>query len=220
MHRIRFKTSGKNDILCSAEPNKTLLAAAQEAGVVINAPCGGKGTCGKCLVRIESELKNGSFKACETSVDCEITVYLDHSNLKNTLLEDAGIITTKNLSEYAKFAMAFDIGTTTIVGYLIDMRMGEIFYTTSILNPQISFGADVITRLNYAKENGGDKLTELLRSAINSMIEEAVAHTLININQIQLVCVVGNTCMHHFFHGISTDSLCQAPVTFLKIFVK
>jgi uncharacterized 2Fe-2S/4Fe-4S cluster protein (DUF4445 family) len=109
--------------------------------------------------------------------------------------------------------MAFDIGTTTIVGYLLDMYSGKELGVVSALNPQTKFGADVISRINFAgREEGGlNTLHAAVIEAINKLIGEAAEKAVISKNQIYGLSVAANTCMHHLFLGISPGNIAVAP---------
>ena len=109
--------------------------------------------------------------------------------------------------------IAFDIGTTTVVGYLLDLRTGEELAAVSDLNPQTSYGADVITRIAHAtrEEHGLAQLQDAIISVLNSLIDEAVSQAGVTRQEIYAVTVVGNTTMHHLFLGISPKNLALAP---------
>src|SRR5690606_39271322 len=74
------------------------------------------------------------------------------------------------------FGMAFDIGTTTIAGYLLNLKTGEEIAQVSCLNPQTKYGADVISRINYASQSieGLNDMHNEIISEVNSLIEKAV----------------------------------------------
>lgn len=109
--------------------------------------------------------------------------------------------------------MAFDIGTTTIVGYLMDLNSGKELSVVSTLNPQTKYGADVISRSNYASQ--GEKGLENLHSevirAINKLIVEAAEKAGVNSDAIYVITVAGNTCMHHLFLGLSPRYISVSP---------
>ena len=109
--------------------------------------------------------------------------------------------------------MAFDIGTTTIVGYLLDLYSGKELSVVSTLNPQTTFGADVISRLTFAshEENGLIKLQGAVIEAINKLIAEAVQKASVTLSQIYGISIAGNTCMHHIFLGINPQSIAVSP---------
>ena len=108
---------------------------------------------------------------------------------------------------------AFDIGTTTIAGYLLDGEDGRTLAVESRMNPQAQYGADVIMRANYALEHGTDVLSRCIREVVNEMLGVLAGYAGISREDIFQVCIVGNTCMHHLFLGISPASLVHAPYT-------
>ncbi|MCD7766016.1 MAG: ASKHA domain-containing protein, partial [Lachnospiraceae bacterium] len=108
---------------------------------------------------------------------------------------------------------AFDIGTTTVVGYLLDAEEGRTLAVESRLNPQTQYGADVIMRANYALEHGTEVLAACIRTAVNEMLKKLAGKAQISTEDIFQVSIVGNTCMHHLFLGISPASLVHAPYT-------
>lgn len=109
--------------------------------------------------------------------------------------------------------LAYDIGTTTIAAYLVDLRTGEDLTQTSLLNPQVKYGADVIMRMKYSIENGLEGPTTAVREAISEMAGKALAKAGMRPEDVYAVTVVGNTCMHHLFSGILPASLAYAPYT-------
>ena len=109
--------------------------------------------------------------------------------------------------------LAFDIGTTTIAAYLVDLRSGEDIAQTSMLNPQVKYGADVIMRMKYSIENGLEGPTTAVREALAELTEKALAIANASPENVFVVTVVGNTCMHHLFSGILPSSLAYAPYT-------
>lgn len=106
---------------------------------------------------------------------------------------------------------AFDIGTTTLAGYLLDGETGDVIASASRLNPQKQFGGDVISRSNYALENGGEELASCIREAVSDMIEEMTAETKYSYLDVYFTTIAGNTCMNHLFLGLDVDSLVHAP---------
>jgi uncharacterized 2Fe-2S/4Fe-4S cluster protein (DUF4445 family) len=108
------------------------------------------------------------------------------------------------------FGLTIDIGTTTVVVYLVDMNNGKVLSVKSAYNNQIKCGEDIITRINYAQEPGGlTRLNKLIISTINELIEKllADANTVVKppILQDEIMCiaVAGNTTMIHLFLGIN-----------------
>lgn len=109
--------------------------------------------------------------------------------------------------------LAVDIGTTTLVCYLLDFRTGERLAVSSGLNPQIHFGDDVISRISFCRKNpeGAVQLREAVRAGINDLIGQAVEKAGLRTELILEAAVAGNTAMHHFFLGLETRYLAQAP---------
>ena len=110
-----------------------------------------------------------------------------------------------NKTDIAVYGVAFDIGTTTIVGYLLNLLNGKIYAVDSTLNPQTAYGEDVVTRIKYTKKNedGLTKLHSELIESLNKIIENVCTEAGINHNHIYEVTVVGNSVMHHLFLNLT-----------------
>ena len=106
---------------------------------------------------------------------------------------------------------AVDIGTTTVVLYLADGETGEVLSTGSMLNPQTQFGADVISRANYAMQNTPRELSEAIRAAVDSLLRDALFRANASAQDVFSIVIVGNTCMHHLFLGLDPSSLVLSP---------
>ncbi len=117
----------------------------------------------------------------------------------------------KKIEDY--FGIAFDIGTTTLVGYLINLYNGKIYSIASALNPQTAYGEDVISRITYTKTNpeGLVKLNSILIESLNSIIEETCTNANISANQIYEATIVGNSVMHHIFLNIDPTHIGLSP---------
>ena len=109
--------------------------------------------------------------------------------------------------------MAFDIGTTTVVGYLIDLASGRELAVASALNPQVRHGFDVISRIVYGIENpdGVEVLSRLIRDLMGRLTDEACLRADVSSRDVYEVCVAGNTTMTHLFLGIDPHYLALAP---------
>ena len=109
--------------------------------------------------------------------------------------------------------MAFDIGTTSIVGNLLDIDTGEQLATVGNVNPQAQFGGDLMSRIAYAMFDE-KKLTALRSKALNAItgfIREACETANVEPEKIHKIVIVGNTCMHHVFLGVDTTYVGLAP---------
>lgn len=114
--------------------------------------------------------------------------------------------------------IALDIGTTGISAYLLDLENGNILNKASTLNPQTTFGGDVISRISFTmqEENGLDKLQEVIIEKINELIEELIGKKF-NRDDIYNLNVAANTTMLHILAGVNPESIAKAPykATFL-----
>lgn len=177
-----------------------LLDSLRNAGLIADAPCGGNGKCGKCRVIIDGEMR----LACQTSVDREMTVSLNPSG---TATESC----TASITSAQNPVLAFDIGTTTVVGYLLDAATGETLACDSRLNPQCAYGADVISRIQYAVKNGYHPLTRRIRIYLDEMLWKLCSATDTKPEQISHISIVGNPAMQQLFLGISPENLVKIP---------
>lgn len=114
-----------------------------------------------------------------------------------------------------KFGLAVDVGTTKIAGYLIDLNEGTTLSVGSIMNPQIPFGEDIITRINYTltKPEGLRELHESIISGINQMIRDVCLRADVSREEVYEMTVAGNTAMHHLFLNIAPKYLASSPYT-------
>ena len=109
--------------------------------------------------------------------------------------------------------VAFDVGSTTIAGHLCDLFTGEVLASSGVMNPQIRFGEDLMSRVSYVMMNeGGEReLTAVVQSALNDLVGELVAEVGLERNDVLEVALVGNPIMHHLFLGIDPRQLGVAP---------
>ncbi|TFH26619.1 MAG: DUF4445 domain-containing protein, partial [Promethearchaeota archaeon] len=112
-----------------------------------------------------------------------------------------------------EYGLAFDLGTTTIVGYLVDLKSGEIMVTDSMFNPQITIGEDVISRIAFAEKSKDNtvKIQNLVINAFNQIISNLIERENIQTSNISELVLVGNTAMHHIFFGFPVDDLGRSP---------
>lgn len=112
-----------------------------------------------------------------------------------------------------KYGVAVDIGTTTMVGFLIDLTTGQQLDVYSAINPQRQYGADVITRTDFTLENedGLALLSKLVRDEINNMLRAFCQKWAIRSDMIYHMTVVGNTIMMHLFAGLPVRNIAVSP---------
>jgi uncharacterized 2Fe-2S/4Fe-4S cluster protein (DUF4445 family) len=112
----------------------------------------------------------------------------------------------------ANYAVAMDIGTTTIYGQLIDLTTGECLAEAGDFNGQISYGEDVITRIMYAEKPGGlEKLQEVVVATMNSVLEKIIRKSKVDREDISTITFSGNTTMTQLFLQIDPRNIRRAP---------
>ena len=172
------------------------------------------------LARIKDQL---SFKGISHAADIripmeilqKIPVLIREAAFKVTvsLFEDEMIAVEQGDTTESLYGIAFDIGTTTIAGYLVDLRTGKELSILAKTNPQIIHGDDVISRMGYARQskNHRVKLQKEIVLTLNEILREATHKSGLEKDHIDEMTVVGNTCMHHLFLGINPANLAPAP---------
>lgn len=292
-------------VACAADGGESILALAERAGVAIERVCGGRGTCGKCLVRVSGEvsevteaerhflspqaLADGYRLACQARAlaDLEIVVpdvsrvaevsiltggvandlTLDPWVSRHTLsvppatLDDpvadweavrrlweqeglgalrptlramrelpaalranGGQITLLQVDDEVVrvepgervdplLGIAYDIGTTTVVGYLMDLETGQELSVASELNPQTRYGDDVVSRIQHADEHpqGIETLQRAIVETLGRILIDTTAQIQVQPDDVLAITVVGNTTMQHLLLGISPTYLAQSP---------
>jgi len=297
--RITFQPSGRSVFVLSGTK---IIEAAARAGLTINTPCGGAGTCGKCQVKIiavveepsdadkhvfnAEQLKDGWRLACQTSIQNETVAYIPESShlvsqqriviesqteeltevlpsvrkiyveLPVPTMEDnsadllrlekvigrfktelnllrnlpkllrqynykgTAVLTDHRLIDFEPgdttnqcYGVAFDIGTTTMVGSLINLCDGSELAITSQMNPQVSFGDDVLSRIEHSSSCSGclDELSHVVKTSIVEMIDHLCGQADINREHIYEATFAGNTTMEHLLCGIDPTPLGAVP---------
>ncbi len=109
--------------------------------------------------------------------------------------------------------LAIDLGSTTIAAHLCDLQDGTVLASAGVMNPQIRFGEDLMSRVSYAMMNpGGDKeMTSAVRTAINGLIQSISTEARVDPKQVYELVFVCNPVMHHLLLGIDPVELGQAP---------
>ena len=315
-YNIVFQPSG---VRGKVKDDTTVLDASRQLGAGLESVCGGKGTCGKCKIRIEEgyfakygiqstaasvttkedvnvkflskrQLKQNYCLACQTSIHGDVVVFVPEESRKGqqvvrkaatdrkiklnpavkkyyikltaATLHDATGDFERVLAELTArfklrdltidypvllklqntvrkgdwkvtisvwknkeiidveagqvkrgYGLAVDIGTTTVAGYLCDLTSGIVLATEAMMNPQVAYGEDVMSRIGYAtKEKGGlKKLNDAIIKGLNQIAGEAAKKAGIKRSEIIDMAVVGNTCMHHLFLNIDPRHLGKAP---------
>ena len=202
-HRVRVLPENR---LLFAPHGASLLYTLQRHGLAPDSPCGGSGKCGKCRVLADDQ----EVLACETKITRNMTVTLPKK--EDIRILHAGTSRTGRLSPLKSgHLLAFDIGTTTVVCYLLDGNSGSELATAGAANPQRIYGADVISRIRAALGGHMDELTNLIRHCMIELTQEVCQKAGIRPAEISVVSVVGNPAMQQLFLGIPPRNLATVP---------
>ena len=296
--KVTFEPEGKTAHVLKGS---LVLEAAARAGIIVETPCGGRATCGKCRVVVQDgcsepseaerrllsadDLAEGVRLACQTKVvgDTIVTVpvasrffeqrvlasgvggtsrlcpavakrvvTLSEASLEDpradadrlldalgdaTLAIDIGAVRQLPAAARAeggqvtavlhgrdviavepgdtsgsRFGLALDVGTTTVVGSLLDLSTGHEVAVASRTNPQVAHGDDVIARITHAGSDGGlGRLQAKIVECINDIVAELAGQADLRPTDIHKVVIAGNTTMNHLFLGIDPTHLAQTP---------
>lgn len=213
-HTIQLHPLGKTIVV---NDNTSLIDVLHEYGIEF--PCGGKGTCGKCKIKLlqgNIHASNDHVKkiqnlglgnewrlACLSKCTSDISIEVDQ--LSNPILADETEFVFKPKEGYG---IAVDLGTTTIVSQLVDLSDARVVAVETSINPQTKFGSDLISRIKACLEGNQTQMKELIRSVIGGMIERLLSKQLVTINK---VVIVGNTAMQLIFSGEEVSGLSVYP---------
>ncbi len=218
MIQIKVHHNGLEKTIAT-EGDVFLLQILRDNGFKIYAPCGGNGTCGKCTVWQKGE---GAIASCLHYVTEPLDIVLPDEKEAKILVEQHEY--TRNVPfnpgpammlSYLPHGIALDLGTTTMVFYLMNLITGSVIETKAVLNPQGQFGGDVISRISHAseKEGGLDDLQKAVLETINEQLEHFVEAAGITKDEIVKFIVSGNTTMLHLLLGVDPLSIALAPFT-------
>ena len=179
-------------------------------------PCGGYSQCGGCRVHViegnvpvtsdmrealtPEELANGWRLACQARVTGRVVLRIGQWDAP-ILSDDAAV----HFEAREGFGIAVDLGTTTLVAQLLDLRSGRIVDVRTALNPQSAHGADLMSRVQFDMTQPG-VLTRSVREALRVMVRDLTGNL-----DLREVLICGNTVMHHLFCGLSVEPLAHVP---------
>lgn len=223
----------------------TILEYCRSHGIAgIETPCGGKGTCGKCKVTVTKpyykdvlacrtrvcdgmEIIVGRKESTGTKEDSMVVLtnggnvsekFNEHVNEhvnRNVVLKEETANVSEKVESNEDTLAACDIGTTTVVCYLIDKEIGQIISTRSGANPQRSFGADVLSRIEAAGriEASSEPGLKIMQTQIVSLLNGFISEMLTECGRTKVsrFSVAGNTVMCHLLMGISPAKMGKAP---------
>lgn len=153
------------------------------------------------ISKLQPVLRKGKFQVT-------VALHRGHTDAHAKVLE-----IWPGLHEGGLYGLAIDLGSTTVAAHLTDLETGEVKASSGIMNPQIRFGEDLMSRVSYSMMNpGGDKeMTAAVRDSLNVLAEEIAKEAGIDAGLIVEVVFVCNPVMHHLLLGIDPVELGQAP---------
>lgn len=226
---IKLEGEKKGQIICTGE--QTIMDALVAGGYSYAFPCGGRGTCGKCRIRVlegeqpvtksdkdffdEEELKQGYRLACQAYPVEDLTIQFcgERGESFEVLSKLTTAVTEHAPEAMAPYVIAIDIGTTTLAVSLVDSKTGQALQVHTAMNRQRSLGADVIARIQASCEGRGEELQRLIREDLLAGIEAVMAQAEVSESEIGQIAIAGNTTMGHLLMGLSCETLGVSPFT-------
>jgi uncharacterized 2Fe-2S/4Fe-4S cluster protein (DUF4445 family) len=213
-YTVRLLPLGKEVKINEGTP---LIDVLHEYGIEF--PCGGKGRCGKCRVKVlegeigmmethrqkleELDLSQEWRLACMSV--CTGPLTLEVAQFNYLILADESLF---EFEPEEGFGIAVDVGTTTLVTQILDLHSARVLAVETALNPQIRYGADVISRITACLEGHGKEMMQIIRKTIGEMIKTMVDQQKVFPRKIVLV---GNTPMQLIFSGEDVTPLSRYP---------
>lgn len=198
----------KHGLTAEAAHGANLLDVIREHDLPIDAPCGGRGTCGNCKVRV-----NGQEQlACKTALEEDVEVIILSSTEGQDILTESAASPgdREKMPDSGNTAFAIDIGTTTVVVKALDTGSGRELGLRAFTNPQRPYGADVLSRINISMDDASllsGIITEALDNAIAGIVNEAN----IDARKVEKIVIAGNTTMSYLLLDMRCRSLGLAP---------
>lgn len=205
---------------------ETIAKAIQRSGIHFSLPCGGNAKCGKCRIAVlkgksplspleiellsNEDIERGVRLACQAPVEKGMIIRIPDTRGDISIVSsyESGKIGDSPL--FSKMGLAIDIGTTTVAAQLFD-KSGDCLGIELILNPQDVYGADVISRIEYALSGGTQDLYHSINDEINRLATSLCEQASIQLKQIDRIVIAGNTTMLYLLTGNSPQSLARFP---------
>lgn len=153
------------------------------------------------LTKLQPALRKGGWQVT-------VALHQDHSGGPARILD-----IWPGLAEGGLYGLAIDLGSTTIAAHLCDLSDGAVLASSGVMNPQIRFGEDLMSRVSYAMMNpGGDQeMTRSVREALNGLVSDLLKQAEVPAERLMEAVIVCNPVMHHLLMGIDPVELGQAP---------
>ena len=158
--------------------------------------------------KLAKTLRDGDWKATITALVTAVKARAGDRRRPRVINIEPGDTRDKH------YSLAFDIGTTTVCGQLLDLNRGQVIAGSMAYNGQISYGEDVITRIAYCQKAGGlKKLQQVVVATINAVIDELQAQSKVETERISHIMAAGNTTMTQILLGLNPQYIRLAPYT-------
>ncbi len=223
-----------------ASGKESVHVAMQRHGISYPSDCGGRGTCGKCKVKIleghvaissvdnkrltPKELEDGIRLACTAYPTEDITISMLSSgeDEMQVLTQSSKSFTLASLhpTDMEGSYIGIDLGTTTLAFMLIDARTGTTLATYSGVNPQRAFGSDIVSRMKASIDGKSNKLKDIIRQSLKTGILQLLRLAGEKAEPIRRITIAGNTTMIHLLMGYPCDNLGVYPFSPMNIEVE
>lgn len=221
---------GYKETVCYLSRGENLLEALIGYGLFISNECGGMGTCGKCIIRVvegnleitprdreifpDSHLSEGYRLACMAYPDKDCTIFISSGiNTEFEVVTKTDNIIGSDDIPIKAYAIAIDLGTTTLAFALVALPGGNILDKYSAVNLQRLYGADVISRIKAATEGKLKSLSRIIREELLYGISSLADKQQIKLSSINQIVISGNTTMIHLLMEYPCDGLGVYPYT-------
>lgn len=153
------------------------------------------------LTKLQPLLRKGNWQIT-------VALYRDHASEQSKIIN-----LWPGLYEDGIYGLAIDLGSTTVAAHLTNLVTGEVVESSGLMNPQIRFGEDLMSRVSYAmmNKNGDQEMTRAVRDAINTLAVDIAQSAELSPHQILEIVFVCNPVMHHLLVGVDPVELGQAP---------
>lgn len=216
---VTFVPAGRS---VEVEPGTRLLDAAGRAGVVLVAPCGGRGACGRCAVTvIEGALAEPDERERKALARARVK---DPRIRLSCFAQVVGDVTVRPIAGSAvqpqrqarvasavRVAAGVDLGTTTVAAWLIDTERRIVVAKSRVPNMQARFGGDVLSRVSAAQSGELAPLTSDARASLHDALDQAAAQAGVLPDAIERIAIAGNTAMISLLVGADVAGLSAHP---------
>lgn len=197
-------------------PLHVLLA---QAGFPVQQPCGGRGVCGKCAVRLSGavsapnaqEQAHGARLACQAQILGDAEVILPNERRFLQIETRSGTAIPALHPMAGRLGLAVDIGTTTLAAALCDLKTGSVLASAGLLNPQTQIAADVMGRIGAAMNGGLDTLRRQAEQGVLSLLQQTCREAGRAETEVDALVLTGNTTMLYLLTGRDPACLSRAP---------